>query len=188
MHARRRDAAFTLVELVLVVIILGIASLVVVPRIVSRDRRQEEQAVEGVRELLSAAARREALTSRGVALEFDVLAGSLSVLAPRARKEGDWSRDTQWTRDLFVPPAALGPLELTHAVVDSVPQPADYWLAVLSGLDMRPEIRLTLTGTGTGRTWVVTLPPDAGGAGIAAGAAGPAAIDLDRSGQRDAAW
>jgi type II secretory pathway pseudopilin PulG len=186
---RPRHPAFTMIELVLAIVVLAISALVVVPRLVSRDRRQEEQAAQGVREALSAAARREALTSRGVAIEFDGQSGTLSVLSPEARAEGDWSRQVVWTPDLFVTPASLGPVELVLAVVDSVPQPANRWRAVLSGLDIRPEVRLTLRGASTGQTWVITLAPDSTAAAMTADGAGASvAVDLDRTGLRDAAW
>jgi type II secretory pathway pseudopilin PulG len=195
MNRRGSHPAFTMIELVLVVVVLAVTAGAIIPRLVSRDRRREELAAAVVRDAVSAAARREDFTSGGAALEFDRQAGALSVLTPAPSKVGEWNRAIVWQPDPLVPAATLAPLELAGAYSDGVRLPESRWRLVLSGLDHRPELRLVLRGSATGAVWVVLLPSDAAGASMFTGdefsarsAGSGTSVDLDRLGLRDAPW
>ncbi|MCC6660273.1 MAG: prepilin-type N-terminal cleavage/methylation domain-containing protein [Phycisphaerales bacterium] len=182
-----RPRGFTLVELVLVVIVLAITAGMVLPRMVSPDRHRAEAAARALRDVVSAAARREALTSEPVALDFDSETGVLSVLTPVPRGAGDWSRSIVWRPDPMTPPAALAPLEVVKATADDVPLPAKRWRVVMQAADRRPALRLSLRSSSG--TWTIDLPSESAAASLAEGDTPPAtSIDLDRSGLRDAAW
>jgi prepilin-type N-terminal cleavage/methylation domain-containing protein len=179
---------FTLVELVLVVVVLAITAGLVLPRLVAPDRHEAEAVARSLRDAVSAAARRESLTSEPVALDYDSETGVLSVLTPVPREEGDWSRAIVWRPDPMTPPATVAPLELVKALSDEVPLPAKRWRVVMEAADRRPALRLSLHAA-TGQSWTIDLPSDSAAASLAEGDnAPPTSIDLDRSGMRDAAW
>ena len=84
---------FTIVEVIVVMIILGVLGALVVPRLVGVSARQGEVEAQGVRSLLSAFAQRDAISRQSVALAFDAAKGELSVqtLAPADQRGGGLS-------------------------------------------------------------------------------------------------
>jgi hypothetical protein len=155
---------------------------------VAPDRHQAEAAARSLRDAVSAAARRESLTSEPVALDYDSETGVLSVLTPVPREGGDWSRAIVWRPDPMTPPVAIAPLEIVKALSDDVPLSLKRWRVVMEAADRRPALRLSLRAA-TGQSWTIDLPSDAAAASLSEGDDAPAtSIDLDRSGMRDAAW
>lgn len=186
--------AFTLIELVLVVVIFAIAAGFLVPRLIARDRREAERSADAIRELLTAAAQRELLTGRGVALDFDREAGVIQVLTPRPQESGAWRSDVVLRPDPLIPAVDLAPLEITSAWNDGASLSPDRWRLMLSGLDRRPEIVLVVSDVRTGMIWRIVLATD-GGAATMSRTDDPGefayardTVDLDRAGLREAPW
>ena len=186
-----RAHAFTLVEVVVVVVVLSVLAGVIVPRIVSKNRSQTKMTLNAVRTLLSAAAQRDALTSQAVAIRFDAESAMLSVLTPSEddeRRRGDdlWP----WRVDPLILPVRLDGLTLQRAAADSLELDDDQWILELARGERRPDLTLECLDD-RGRSWVVFLPSGSSVAKVWSGESAEAdrmTIDLDEEGRGQQEW
>jgi prepilin-type N-terminal cleavage/methylation domain-containing protein len=88
-NARRTNAAaFTLIEVIIVVAIVAILAAMTMPRLLNQDRRRLQEATDGVSDLLIMFALRESLSDRPVGIWHDAERNWI-VLMMLDRTEGD---------------------------------------------------------------------------------------------------
>lgn len=185
-----RGAGFTMIELIVVSVLMVVLAAVIVPRVVVGASRKARGTAEAVRDLVSAAGQREAMTSQAVTLAFESDApggGRLSLL--RSTEPGRAP-----TPDPLVQPVSLDGLEIERCEAAGQPLNPRRWQIPLREGDIRPSIAVTLRQSEGGR-WLVSLPSEAVsatlvevGTGEATRASTSGAIDLDRTGRRGEAW
>jgi prepilin-type N-terminal cleavage/methylation domain-containing protein len=204
-----RQRGFTIVEVIVVMIILGVLGALVVPRLVGVGGRQAEVEAESVRVLLSAFAQRDAIARQRVALAFDAARSELSVQAlvpadvgavgSAGGGEGQGGGDGDaslaalagesagaamaWRNTGLIRPVRLALVGLGEVLVGGQSQPVDAaWRVTLSPAQTRPSLTLVLRergGGAEGRAWQVDLPSAATGATIRGLAAGSAVLIVD---------
>ncbi len=187
---------FSLIELIVAVIILGVMAAVAVPRMVLREDRQQRQAAVAVRDMLSAAARREVMSSGRVVLEFDAQSQLLVLMTQRdEEQDGALPRSAKpLTPDPLIAPISLAPLTLAEATARGlrIDTSAGWRLDMRSAMG-RPDLTIALADARGLIVYTVALAPGATAAILAPGdARGQLAsnqiIDLDAAGLRDQAW
>ena len=189
--------AFTLAELIVVTVLLAVIAGAMVPRLARNDGRAAAATVESVRQLLSAAAERQVLTSQRLVLSLSASAGggTLGLLVPSGAGPGERSADADpWVPDSLAPPVALGSVEAVVVVVgESRVSPP--WRVELSMPEGRPEVLLVLRDPASGRIWRVELAPEAMAAHAAEVtgndsriATAQGSVDLDQGSTRDQPW
>lgn len=208
--ARRSDAgAFTLIELIIVIIILAIMAGVLLPRIVGDSARRVEAESRRVQRLVNIAAERQAFAPEPIAIEYDQDAAELRLAVRREPDAASSRRPVQgdgWFADPIVLPVALSDGVLSNAWLDGRPLPARGWRIIFSPLEPRPAITLQIDPRTAGSArprpgenvfgWQVSLLPDEPAATRTAVRAGEIAIpllatravDLDAAGRGDKPW
>jgi prepilin-type N-terminal cleavage/methylation domain-containing protein len=144
--ARQHAAAFTMIEVIVVIAIVAILAAMTVPRLIHQDRRQLQVAADGVTDLLIMFAQREALSDRPVGIWHDanrnwiVLMRLESVEEPR-------DEPATWQRDPAVRPVKLPsivPVGGVLARADGVPIDFGQWPVVTEPGRPRPSVEITL--------------------------------------------
>ena len=182
--------AFTLIELIVVVVILAITAVAVVPRFTGTLRQESSNSVDRVAELLRLFAYRQSLGSQQVALWRDGTDGRIHLIV----KDGDPEDPTaapDWRPDRFAAPVALPEgLELVEIRKDDQRvDPAEWTIASVPGGE-RPKVEIHLVGHGVDAT--VVLPPGSPSV-VRVDADKPepfarAQIDLDQAGRSREPW
>jgi prepilin-type N-terminal cleavage/methylation domain-containing protein len=194
-RARRLRSAFTLVEVLVVMIIIAILATLTVPRLIGTQGRAAEVEALSVKSLLSQAAQQDAVTSGSLSLNFNQEKQELSVEA-LTEKEG--KRD--WYPVPMIRPIRFASIIIADATSDGQTQtPSTDFRVVFAGAKPRPAVSLLLRTIpempGPPRAWQVDLLPGQTVATFRAiGPAAPlapsqgTAIDLDANGQRNQSW
>lgn len=188
--------AFTLIEVIVVIILLGVAAAVVIPRAFSGSAKRAEQTARSVAGMLTAIAQRDATAFEPMLLVYSREDATLEVRVMRGDAEG---RDRAWKPDLFIEPVGFGEGVLRSASVDGQPLDEREWRIELPVNTPRPGIVLEIApkgaDDGSGRAWRITLPAGASTARLAdlpseTGGQNPSAqvVDLDAIGMGDRAW
>lgn len=177
--------AFSIIEIIVVVVLIGVLATMVVPRIAVFMGRSTQAAAQRAAGVLSAAARRDALTSQRVAVEFDAEAGVLRMVV--LTEDGE-----AWVRDPLTPAESLGQTRVEQASADSALLEGS-WRVEFSQSQLRPALSLLLTDARGNDPYRVELGARAAravvspGRGIG-GAELDGAIDLDATGRETQAW
>lgn len=177
--------AFTLLELVVVMILLGITAGLIAPRLGSLAPRRAEAAARDARTLLSVLGHRDSVPGPALALRFDAASSTLAVdrLDPQAK---------DWRPDPLVPPASTAGLRLTQALADGVPLDTASFRLELPRHTPRPTLELTFESDGTpATTHRILWHSSSAEAQLAAQASldpFPSPIDLDAAGLGEVAW
>jgi type II secretory pathway pseudopilin PulG len=187
--------AFTIAEVIVVVIIIGLLGLIVVPRLLGMAGRQSEVEAQGVRSLLTAAAQRDAAGSRSLALGYDQSRRELRLLELQEK-----AGTPAWLPAPLVRPVRLGQIEVREALAQGQPQvPTANWRIELPQARARPTITLVLRtlqdAPGKAQAWQIDLLPGTLAAQLRPLAydqppqpAQTSAIDLDATGRRADPW
>jgi prepilin-type N-terminal cleavage/methylation domain-containing protein len=214
MHARRDSLArgFTIAEVIVVVIIIGLLATLVVPRLAGVAGRQSEVEAAAVASLVSAMASRDAASSTPLALAFDASSKRLSVLELRSEGEG---AEVQWLPARLLRPVTLNLTEIREASAGGATRGGagggdgagpgggresnwrieDQSSAGGGGGVITLVVRTVSGGVGEARAWQVDLLPGAVAAQIRsigwdepARPAASRAVDLDATGRRAESW
>lgn len=149
-----RDA-FTLVEVIVVIVILVLVAGFVTPRLTRRSDAPAQDTAEMVRAFLSAVAARDAATSAPIAIEFDADANTLGLLVenddPRVR--------SFWRRDATSPRVDLSAVHLTLALADGGALGTRGWRFEIAQAERRARIEIELQSRSSGTRWTISLEP-----------------------------
>lgn len=150
--------AFTLIELIVVVVILAVIAGVILPRFTASPGRRAETSAILLADLLSAAGTREALTSQPVAVEFDSKTNTASLLDQRSRSPLDWNSRAEWAPDPLSPPVTLDDADVLAVGVDGVPVDPARWRIEFTPGTARPAVRVVVGRHGASQAWRLDLP------------------------------
>jgi prepilin-type N-terminal cleavage/methylation domain-containing protein len=182
--------AFTIIELIVVVVLLGVAATMIVPRVTDTAGRRVRASAERVSETLSALARRDAMLSQPLALTFDRENARLRVLALFR----DAQRDTvAWREDGFLPDATLEDAVLVSVQSDGAELDATNLRVEFDQYQPRPALRVVLSDAKGNNLWSVELASASQQADVTAGdirrqPGATRVIDLDEEGKERVAW
>jgi len=182
--------AFTLIEVLVVVVLIALAAAVTLPRLTGNENRAARLAVEDVADLLTVFAHRESMGHSDIAVGYDPDSRAIMLL----RLVGDPinpDNPPRWEIDRFESPVRLPQSVMIAEVREdgmSVDR-KDWFIPALPGQG-RPTIEMVLVSPDFAAT--IALPAD----GIAArilwpdGSTGPlrATIDLDAQGRDREVW
>jgi prepilin-type N-terminal cleavage/methylation domain-containing protein len=160
--ARPNAAAFTLIEVIIVVAIVAILAAMTVPRLLNQDRRRLQEAADGVSDLLIMFALRESLSDRPVGIWHDAERNWI-VLMMLDRTEGDDGEPATWQQDHAVKPVKLPlivPVDGVQAFADGEPIDFGQWTIVTEPGRPRPGVEITLS-TDDGLLRTIVLPAHA---------------------------
>lgn len=196
--------AFTLLEILVVIVILGILATAIVPRMLDVGKRQAEQEARSVQRLLSIAAEKSAVWNQPVAVDFQDDKHTLSIWT--MKEDAKASADTtgaarvRWVYDGLVEPVVLDRLRISTATQDGQSLAATKWRVSFSPGQPRPVVAINLEPKSErdGPRWSVTLPAGeanatrtaSGGSTSGGGAFGAPSrsIDLDDTGKGETPW
>lgn len=187
-----RPRAFTLIELVVVIVILGIAAAAIAPRFVGGSARSAEVSALALRDVISAVATRSALTGRRVAVACDPSRGIVEAQTRRTSgAPDDWTAPAQWAPDPLTPPASLNDAKITSVRADGQTLDPSRWRVEFDPGARRPALSIGVAQVGGTRSWRIDLAAGAMRADI-----GPSdrpddattTIDLDGAGRAEEAW
>jgi prepilin-type N-terminal cleavage/methylation domain-containing protein len=188
-HAR----AFTLIELVVVLIILGVVSGIIAPRLLSGSSRAAEADVRKVAELVSAAGRRDTMTSQQIAIDYDGTEFSLLVLRMPTAADAARGIPPTWVRDQLSMPVQLQDAVLSSVSIDGAElDPSRFRIEFLQR-GQRPSVVMLFGQTRGPATWTVSLSTGSFRANVFGGEDRDAAmdvtsIDLDLAGKGEEPW
>jgi type II secretory pathway pseudopilin PulG len=203
-----RAPAFTLLEAIIVMVIMGVLAGMIVPRVLNVGQRQAELEAKAVRSLLSVAAEKADTMNRSVAIDYVDATSGPQGHGPRLtiwvqRQDAKAASDTvgaarvTWVQDPLSDMVELTRLKIAQATSDGAVLASGKWRVAFTPGQPRPpvELRLEPIASGDGPTWVVSLAPDDTEAvlGTPDGVRGVVAsqsrtIDLDDTGKGDAKW
>jgi prepilin-type N-terminal cleavage/methylation domain-containing protein len=190
----RTNRAFTLLEMVLVIVLLSITMAMITPRLLVPRGRALELAAERVADVLTMFAQRESLSGRPVGIWHDaqrnwIVLVSLETDPQRPGEPADWRPDRT------VGPAKLPPnVDADRGVIalaDGRPLDFRQWPIAAEPGKPRPRLEITITDD-EGREKTVILPPHAVAPYLAsderARLAAREPIDLDAAGRWREDW
>ena len=142
---RVRRNGFTLIEIVIVIMIIALFAGLIIPRMASLGKRNENLTVDKVADLLSAFSYRDSVASGSTAIEFVATDNSLLLLAlqPDPLNPED---PRVWSRDYLAAPVDI-PSSLTlRALQDGKLLPDSNWSILTNSDGTRPKIEMELQG------------------------------------------
>ena len=163
----RYRSAFTLIEVIAVLLVAGIVVGLIAPRVSTSTRRSTENSVRAASSMLAIVAQRAASSSELSALVYDHEEGSLFVEVLRQQR-GNYDRTERvWRRDPFAPEVVLSGCRVSSFVTDGLRVSEDSFRLVFEPGVTRPQISMTIaestsgatrTAVDGGRTWQIDLP------------------------------
>lgn len=186
-------SAFTLMEMIVVVVVIAIMASLIMPRLLHNDKRAFKLAVEQTADLLTMYAQRENLGQKPVGLLHDQSRNWLILMSLDAASvhSGDWG---EWREDPFVKPVKLPHFMYdtdveVYADGDRVQDIGDIPLSNEVG-KQRPMIAIVMRGAGESAT--LTLYPYGVAPEVSAGHSvaytARAQVDLDSTGRSREDW
>lgn len=189
----RRAKGFTLIELMVVLVILGIVAGVIAPRLLSGASRSAEADVRKAAELISAAGRRDTLTSQQLAIDFDGTTFRLMVLHLPSAADAARGLPAEWIRDSLNMPVEIKDAKLVSVSADGAElDPRRFRVEFLQS-GVRPAVLMVFSQLDDRSSWTVSLPTGAFRARIISGedrlaALDQTTVDLDLAGRAEEPW
>lgn len=195
-HERSARRAFTLIELIVVVILLAVVTGLVAPRLLDVSRRKADETARAVRNLVSIAAYRDAVGTQRVALAYSRTDRTLALQTLRSPDGGvGEGGPVQWLADPLVAPVLLEGMTLRSASMGGLALDVAQWRVEFPRHEPRGAIEIVMqaetggTTSGLPRLFTVSLLPSASEATLDAGAGGvETPVDLDATGQGVSTW
>jgi prepilin-type N-terminal cleavage/methylation domain-containing protein len=199
--------AFTLIEVIVVIILLGVLAGVLLPRLGLNTSRAARTEAMALRDMLTVAAERDALAGASVALEYDAKEERFNLLTLRQVDDRD-AVTAQWRPDPLVTPVQMSLLAVRSAEADAKPLDIRRGFILdmagdgLAGGGMggiRPSITIVLVPRAmsndargvSASQWRIELAPESGAAVATSGdhpASPTRVIDLDATGRSEDPW
>ncbi len=188
--------AFTLIELIVVIIILTVAASLIVPRLVATPGRGAERNALALAELLSAVGTRDALTSENLAIAFDPRKKTAALQTLRTRGQTlDWNARSEWAADSLVPAVTLDDAEILNVAADGITVDPSSWRIEFRPGTPRPAVRVVVAQKGASKAWRIDLPRGSMRAIVTPTTRGnneppldPLTVDLDATGKEIQPW
>ncbi len=161
--------AFTLVEAIVVIVLIGVIAGLAAPRLMRNDARRADVAIESLAGVLGVIAQREALGTLRMALVYDGLERTVSLerlelpTDDEGRLQGLSRRDNgQWKSDPLAQSVSLDPVRIDEVRVegDRIDDDEEWRVEFVPG-EPRPLIEMDLVAniSGRERTWSLELLP-----------------------------
>lgn len=184
---------FTIIEVVVVIVLLGVAAGLVVPRIVGGEDRKVRAGAERVAELLSAIARRDAMMSQPMALLYDSERERLMAQVVLKGKDSFGETMSTWREDRLLPDADLRGLKLVSVQADGAELDASTLRVEFDQFSARPSLRVVVSDEKDRFVWSVELGSSVLQAEVVSGdgkdrAGDASVVDLDDTGLGETAW
>jgi prepilin-type N-terminal cleavage/methylation domain-containing protein len=179
--------AFTLLELIIVVILIGIMSAMVFPRLVGNRSREFNLIVEKVADVVLMFAHRNATSNQPAAIRFDSEVMQFELLA-KVKEDGE----RFWKLDPLATPIKLPTWleeDALEIYVDGEFTDTSVWPITAAPGESRPLIEVRINWDS--RTAVISLPPHAIGPSVwidDEGTEPMMPIDLDAEGRGQEEW
>ena len=188
-HSERGQKAFSLVEVIIVVMILSVLSGLIIPRMVGIASSKERLVVTTAADLLSAFAYRDSIASGSAAIEYNGGNRSLILLGARGGNKKD--DPLTWQRDPLAPVVRFPDHIDIRALADEELLPETNWSITARDDGTRPTVQFQIRGKKIEAT--VSLPKWAQSPYVVESGALivprlPDAIDLDATGQGRDTW
>lgn len=187
----RPTRAFTILEMIVVIIILGVFVTLTVPRLAGQERRQLTLGVDQVTDFLTMFAYREQLGQRAIAIEYDGEQNTLFLLI-RDNVDGDPSAPPVWMYDRIVKPVKLpDSVRVAEARVDGLPIDEGFFQILTKPNEERPLVEITLRNSEYETQTLVLLPHSVAPtvySGDEVANAVRTAVDLDAAGRSREDW
>ena len=188
--SRRPARAFTLIEVTVVVVIIGLLATLILPRLASTRRQQFDLFTNQVADVLMLFAQRDNLGRRPIGLRIDTRTGTprLEVVAMNdtASDRDDWAADTS-VRPVEIP-EFVGIAGLTVIADGEQVDIVDWPLTHLPG-ENRPAIQIEIRDTSNRTARVMLSPYAVSPTRIGTDAwAGRPTVDLDAEGRSREDW
>jgi prepilin-type N-terminal cleavage/methylation domain-containing protein len=198
--------AFTLIEMLVVVVIISILASAIVPRMINVGQRQAEIEAKSVQRLVSVAAEKCDVWNQPVAVDFNAEKNALTVWSqredPKATSDAVGAARVRWQIDPLVETVAFGRLKISQATQDGQPLASTKWRVSFTPGQPRPVLSIELAPKTDrdGPRWTVVLgvgetAATCSAVGDAVHPAGPNAvgaqsrsIDLDDAGKGQTKW
>ena len=179
----KRPRGFSIVEVIVVLVLLGILAAAVAPRLATLTGRQTRADAQAVAELLSIAARRDSLTNQPVAIEYDAGQARLRMLTRRGVT-------AEWRSDPLAPDAELKASFVESAETDGMDLNPERFRVEFAGALRRPSLSIVLADQSKRESWRVSLAPGASRAVITPASVRitDGSIDLDAAGKGEEPW
>lgn len=190
----RRAGAFTLLELIVVMILVTVLAGLTVPRMIGTRTREQEAEARSVQRLLTLAAEKASLWSQPVAIDYASEKRRMSLWTLRPVKGS--VDTTAWSADPLTDPVELVRLDVITALVDGAAVSRGNWRIVFTPGQPRPAVTVELaaidakTSTPAWRVWVGPTATSAVAveAGSTSASVADRSVDLDASGKGTASW
>lgn len=183
----RSSMAFTLIELIVVIVLLSVVAAVFAPRLAGNEERRAEQSAREVRNLVSIAAHRDSLGSERMSVAYHADAGVLAIETRRAAPDGSHG----WRPDALAASVRLSPLKMRSVAIDGQALDGAEFRVEFPDHEPRGVVEFVLERPGTADVWHIVLLPGAVQAQMNKGAM-PAnllrPIDLDAQGSGASPW
>ncbi len=191
--SRIQAAAFTLVELVVVLVIMSVLAGVIAPRLLAGASRSAEAEVYKTAELVSAAGRRDTLTSQQIAIDFDGSTFRLMVLRMPSAADAARGVAPEWVRDSMTMPVELKDARLVSVTADGAEVDVKKFRIEFTQNGQRPSVLIVLTQSDGRSSWTVVLPSGAFRARVISREDRFAdqevtSVDLDQAGKAEEPW
>lgn len=186
-HSR---TAFTMIELIVVVVMLGVLAGAVIPRMMRRSDREAEQNVRVLADLFSTAAARASIAGQHVALWFDASGdGRMWMETSRAASASDFETSPAWAPDPIVSDQRADRLTFVAGTVDGRALDTRKWTIEMVPGQERGVIVASFRDREGTRTWSIVLPSGSLRAQVVEGATPlDESIDLDSTGMGEVSW
>lgn len=183
-----RVRAFSMVEVLVVLVLLAVLAGLIVPRFGSTASRRGQLEVEEFARVLSAAAIREQLTSQRLAISFEPSTATAALYRLDTSETG---RGTEWTEDALAGRATLHDVVFRRVESDGQELDPARWRVEFRRSEPRPSLRFVLATPDDKASWGVVLSPAASRAMIVDPArldAESDVVDLDKKSGGGTPW
>lgn len=183
-------SAFTMIELIVVIVMLGVLAGAVIPRMMRRSDREAEQNVRVLADLFSTGAARSSIAGQHVALWFDTSGdGKMWMETSRAASASDFETNPVWAPDPIVSEQRADRLTFVSGTVDGRALDTRKWTIEMVPGQERGMIVASFRDREGTRTWSIVLAPGSLRAQVVEGATPlDESVDLDATGMGEVSW